>query len=288
MWIRSTIASLLLVIPALAGAADFSQSVPVQAGGRLEIDLDSGDLEIEVHDLEEVHVDAYATGGLLGSTRFELRSDGVDAEFKSKGGGWLFGGSRVRVRVRVPQRYSIDAKTRGGNVEIAALEGEVSAETSGGKIELDGARGDVELKTSGGPIRVANVQGDLEVRTSGGVIQVSEVKGEIDVETSGGAIGVYDVMGAVKARTSGGRIEVRFLGLPEGELRTSGGSIRAELPGGVGVDLEAETSGGRVEMDDELRVLGEIRSDRVSGQINGGGPKLELRTSGGNILVRVR
>ena len=190
--------------------------------------------------------------------------------------------------MRVPRTYSVEIDTRGGNIEIAPLEGEVSVRTSGGKIEIDGARGDVEARTSGGHIRIADVVGDVEARTSGGRIRVSEVQGEIDIQTSGGSIGVYDVVGPVNARTSGGPIEVRFAGEPEGELRTSGGSILAEIPANAALDLEAETSGGRVEIDGELRVRGQISSNRVHGEINGGGPVLQLRTSGGNVRVRVR
>lgn len=281
------LAILIALLPAAALAADFSRSVPVQPGGELEIDLDSGDLVIETHDLDEVHVDAFASGGLLGSARFELESDGRDAHFEGHSGGWFFG-QRVRVRVRVPREYSIDVETNGGNVEIAALDGSVKARTSGGRIDLDGARGEVELRSSGGAIRIAQVTGDIEARTSGGPIRVSEVTGEIDVETSGGSIDLLDVAGAVKARTSGGSIDVRFRERPEGELRTSGGSIRAELPAHAGVDLEAETSGGRIELDTVLSVSGEISSDRIRGEINGGGPDLKMRTSGGNVLVRAR
>ncbi len=277
----------LLVAPAAAGAADFSQTVVVQPGGQLEIELDSGHLEIETHELDEVHVDAYASGGLLGRARFELSGDGRDAKLEGRTGGWAIG-QRVRVRVRVPHHFSIDADTSGGNVEIAAVDGAVRAHTSGGKIELDGARGNVELRTSGGSIRVTRVVGELEARTSGGPIRVSETVGEIDVETSGGSIDLLDVSGAVRARTSGGPISVRFRERPEGELRTSGGSIRAELPADAPFDLEAETSGGRIEIDPEFRVVGEVHSDKVDGEINGGGPSLELRTSGGNVRVLAR
>ena len=96
------------------------------------------------------------------------------------------------------------------------------------------------------------------------------------------------MIGPVRARTSGGSIKVRFLEGPEGELRTSGGSILAEIPADARIDLEAETSGGRVEIAHELHIEGEIRQNKVSGELNGGGPDLQLRTSGGNVRVSVR
>ena len=287
--IRSSIAALLLLMPATALADDFTQTVAAQMGGRLEVDLRGGHVVIETHEREAVRVDAYTPSGFLGrSMKFELESDGTNVELKGEGGGWFSAGANVRVRV--PRVYSVEIETAGGNVEIGALEGSVEVQTSGGNVILDGARGDVELRTSGGKIEIANVIGDVEARTSGGPIRVSEVEGEIDVETSGGPIRIYDVTGPVRARTSGGRIEVRFAGDPEGDIRTSGGPIVAELPRGAGVDLEARTSGGRVKLESDVAIelQGEIDPQNVQGRVNGGGPDLKLRTSGGNVSIRVR
>ena len=287
--IRSCIAALLLLMPATALAGDFTQTVSAQPGGRLELDLRGGHVVIETHEQEAVRVDAYAPSGFLGrSMKFEIKSDGTNVELKGEGGGWFSGGAKVRVRV--PRVYSVEIETAGGNVEIGALEGSVEAQTSGGNITLDGARGDVEVRTSGGRIVISDVVGDVEARTSGGPIRVSEVEGEIDVETSGGAIHIYDVTGPVRARTSGGRIEVRFAGDPEGDLRTSGGPIVAEIPRGAGIDLKARTSGGRVKLESgvAIELRGGIDPQNVEGRVNGGGPDLKLQTSGGNVSIRVR
>ena len=291
--LRNILPALLSALPVavLATAAlaeDFTQSVDARSGGTLEVDLRGGKLEIETHELEEVRVDAYSRSGFFGSAiQFSIESDGTDVQLKGKGG-WFTGNARVRIRV--PRKYSLDVRTAGGNVDIAAVAGAVEARTSGGRITLDGARGDVELRTSGGPIEVRNVVGEIEARTSGGPIRVEEVDGEIDVETSGGSIWIYDVSGPVKAKTSGGSIEVRFAARPEGDIETSGGSIVAELPEGEGVDLDARTSGGRVTLDSPVKIelRGNIDPNHVRGTINGGGPELKLRTSGGNVRVLVR
>lgn len=286
--LRITLAFALLLSPSLTRAADWSGSVVVEPGGTLEIELDVGRIEVETHDLDEVSVDAYASGGWFGRTmEFELESDGADAELTGEGGGF-FSGGRVRVRVRVPKRYSLDADTSGGSIQIEALEGEVRARTSGGKIVVDGARGDVEVETSGGEIEISSVRGDVEARTSGGPIRLSDVQGEIDVRTSGGSIRLHEVTGPIQARTSGGSIDVRFSARPEGELQTSGGGIHAQVPAGVGIDLEAETSGGRVTVEENLTLAGRIESQRVEAELNGGGPDLRLKTSGGNVRISTR
>ena len=71
-------------------------------------------------------------------------------------------------------------------------------------------------------------------------------------------------------------------------LRTSGGTITCTLIPDVAVDLEAKTSGGRVSTDFvvEPDIQGKISKSRLEGSINGGGPLLKLRTSGGNIHLQ--
>lgn len=275
--------------PLGADASELRDRVRVKPGGTLSVRLDAGSLEVETHDDHAVEVDAVSSG--LGSVRFELSSDGENATLEGRGSSWLgplLGSGRVRVRVRVPEQYSLDARTGGGSIDIEELGGTARARTSGGSIAIDGARGPVELQTSGGSIRVESVVGDVTARTSGGSIDVSEVTGRIEVRTSGGPIRALDVGGPVLARTSGGSIQVRFSGTPEGEVRTSGGSIEAELPEDAGVDLEARTSGGRVAIDDDFEVQGRIGEERAEVRLNGGGRELKLSTSGGNVRVRAR
>jgi DUF4097 and DUF4098 domain-containing protein YvlB len=233
-----------------------------------------------------VRVDASYTG----SVEFELRRDGNDVELQGRSEGfWGFLSSqRVRVRVRVPERYSVEVETNGGSIELEDIGGTVSARTSGGQIEVDGATGSADLETSGGSVEAYEVEGEVRARTSGGRVTVSEARGPIDVETSGGPLRIHDVFGPVRGKTSGGSISVRFEGRPEGELTTSGGSIEAELPEDEGVELDASTSGGRVEVDAPLVLRGLIDRNHVKGELFGGGPPLRLHTSGGNIRIRVR
>ncbi len=276
---------------ALAADLEFRESVPVKPGGTLQIELATGSVEVQTDDAHEVSIEARARGWGAGSMRFELSSDGEDAQLVGEPRGW-FGPlvilPRVRVKVRVPERYSIEIRTGGGSIEIDDLGGTALAKTNGGRVVLDGAEGPVELTTSGGSIDAEDVRGDLSVRTSGGGIRISDVTGRVEAETSGGPIRVHDVGGPVLARTSGGSISVRFSGAPEGDLETSGGAIEAEFDEKARLNLEAETSGGRVRVEDDLQITGSITSDRVEGRINGGGPSLRLKTSGGNVRIRLR
>ncbi len=277
------------LLPLTTLADEFRESVRVQAGGRLQVDLDAGSVEVETPDREEVSAEARASGWGSGGMEFRLEGDGTDAKFVGKARGFMggiLGGFRVQVRLRIPERFSVEIRTGGGSIQIEEIEGEVEARTSGGRIELDGAQGDVELRTSGGGIRVEEVDGNVFAQTSGGSIRISDVTGEVEARTSGGNVYVHDVGGPVIAKTSGGSVSARFEGPPEGTLETSGGSVEVEFPDDAPVTIDASTSGGRVQIDSDLRIRGTLQSSRVVGDINGGGPELRIRTSGGNIRIR--
>ena len=283
------IAALALALAPAAGADDFAKSVPAEPGGELRVRLDGGSVELESHDERRVRVDARHLGWGSGELDLDVKSDGTDVRIDGRGKGWigrLLSGGTLRLRVRVPERYSVDVRTGGGSIALEELEGSVKLRTSGGSVELDQVRGDVDVETSGGSIEGDEIEGDVKARTSGGRIDLQEVAGEVRVRTSGGPIHVHEVVGPVDARTSGGPISVRFTGAPEGSIETSGGGIEVEFPDDVGVNLDAKTSGGSVEIDDEFQVRGRVDRERVAAEINGGGRRLTIRTSGGGIRIR--
>jgi len=68
-------------------------------------------------------------------------------------------------------------------------------------------------------------------------------------------------------------------------LSTSGGSVQVRLSPEVKLDINASTSGGRVHTDFDILVRGNLTGSSLQGKLNGGGPELYLRTSGGNITI---
>ena len=72
----------------------------------------------------------------------------------------------------------------------------------------------------------------------------------------------------------------------DSQLKTSGGGIVLLLAPGLAFDLDAHTSGGEVQTDVSVTLLGKQRESTLNGKLNGGGPKLLLRSSGGDIHLR--
>lgn len=267
-----------LVTVALAGYSwaangqDIERSFTVAEGDRVVVDVERADLNITAWDRSEVGISVSNT------ERYEFdfsQENGVvtiNGEYDRPG--FVFGGFSNRrsatVTMNVPYRQNLDLRTSGGDIDLDRLQGEFHARTSGGNIEAGAIDGSSNLRTSGGTIRLENSSGPVVAETSGG---------SINIESAGGA---------VFARTSGGSVEVGFAGQPDGdsELRTSGGSVTAYLNDDVQANIDASTSGGRVTSD-----IPGVAPENSAGRsnleqaLNGGGPELVMRTSGGSVRI---
>jgi DUF4097 and DUF4098 domain-containing protein YvlB len=106
---------------------------------------------------------------------------------------------------------------------------------------------DLELHTSGGPIEVATLNGHVQANTSGGRMKFRDIKDSIKWHTRLGPIEAWNINGDVNLSTSGGLISVSSI-TGQTKLSTSGGGIYAhhmQCPvNGEGPILKLKTSGG--------------------------------------------
>ena len=295
----------------------------VKSGGSLTVLSEFGAIEIQTaeQDKVEVVITKESKSNLIKASQevledFELafEHEGSDVHirgaFKQGLEHWQKQLNKLKIHflIIVPQQYNTDLNTTNGGISVANLTGDARAKTSGGSLCFQDITGTVVGHTSGGSIEAVNVKGDVQVRTSGGSIRLGAIQGFVSGRTSGGSIKVVDCSGGtevrtsgggiwlggigrnVTARTSGGSIKANITIQPQGEcsLRTSGGQITCTLIPDIAVDLEAKASGGRVSTDFavESTIQGKVPKNRLEGSINGGGPLLKLRTSGGNIHLQ--
>ena len=252
--IIATVIALSSITFSIAKTLQQNESFTVGAGGTLYLDTDMGSIDIESHDRDTVEVAIYRKR--LSESEFEVTftQDGddlrVNGEKNGIGSFFSFGSLGVRFQIKVPNRYDLNLKTSGGSIELSDLNGKVNAYTSGGSITL------------------------------------GKIVGDVDVKTSGGSIKVEEVVGNISGHTSGGSIRVKMSQQPteDSRLTTSGGSITAYLISSIAVDLEAKTSGGSVSSD--FDVNGKLKSKKLKGTINGGGPEMYLKTSGGSVRIK--
>jgi hypothetical protein len=294
----------------------------VDTGGTLVIESDLGSINITTHNKKTVDVNIIRkldTNSKKEADRiledltidFEQQGDDITIIAKLDKEDWGFWKKirrkiKVEFNVLVPEEYnailktsggsisvddldgSVTSKTSGGSLKFGHINGPVSGHTSGGSITLAGCTGDADIKTSGGSLNIGNVDGNVVAKTSGGSIRIASSKGPIDAVTSGGSVNVEEVAGKINAKTSGGSVNAKISDQPGGPCRlsTSGGSINVYLAEDINVTVDAKTSGGKVRTEFPVTVQGEIKKNRLNADINGGGPDLILRTSGGNINIK--
>ena len=286
--------SLVLAL-ALSGAPALADTLErefdVAAGGILVLDTEPGSVDIRTGG-RGIRVEVVRTGQRADEfdVRFEQSADRLEVRGRWPDvlSSWRSRPkARIEYRITVPEAFNLDLSTSGGSIKVADLAGEVRARTSGGSIRLGQIQGEVDADTSGGSIVLDGGGSDARLETSGGSIRVGEVQGTLYANTSGGSIRVDGVAGNVTAKTSGGSVDATLRGQPTGEclLSTSGGTVTLQLPDNIAVDIDASSSGGRVSSDLPLDNA-TMSKRRIRGSLNGGGPLVRLKSSGGGVRIR--
>ena len=264
------------------------------SSGELFVSTSGGSIKVEGGKSNSVKVEMYVKSNKHSDSklreileedyeiRIEKSGSRIEAVANRVGKNWSWNGISISFVIYTPEKFACDLNTSGGSLKISGVSANHhELKTSGGSITADDMAGDLEARTSGGSITVNDFVGELNARTSGGSIKISDIKGDIDVSTSGGGIRIDDAEGAVHATTSGGSINADMSRLEDQlVLKTSGGSVHATIPSGLGLDLDLR--GNRVNTSLN-NFSGESKSDRVKGTVNGGGIVVQLATSGGSV-----
>jgi len=251
---------------------------------------------LELHD---VHADVdLRTGG----GRIEVTDSRVDGRMKT-------GGGAVLVKNVIGD---LRATSGGGNVQY------INVRNTDDEILMpSGLTGDglgektVMISTAGGRISVKEAPEGAVVSTGGGNVRVRGADRFADANTGGGDIEIELESGWVSASTGAGDIEVTIDRDDAGdvgyELSSGYGDITLVLPGDFGMDLDVDLRytrgssrnfGVESDFDVEIEHSGEWERRRGSdnwikhvygkGEVNGGGRKVRIVTTNGNVYVRKR
>ena len=278
----------------------------VQPGGSLKAATQGGDITIQTSDSSSVHIVAKQV--IHASTEqeadeilaklaltFEQKGNDVTAEakYEKRGPGTWFGSwppVNVSFVITVPKNFNLNLNTSGGDIAVASVAGNVRARTSGGDLKFAKVDGDIDAGTSGGNVVLQEGTARAKLTTSGGDIEVDRAGGPTEVSTSGGNIALRSVAQLISATTSGGDVRAIITEPLKQDtlLSTSGGQVDVQVVKGAGFQLDASTSGGDVNAAGLTITIekGGSGKSRLAGSVNGGGPRLKLRSSGGDIRVR--
>lgn len=279
---------------------DFHYTYPQTAGGRFSIDNFNGSVEITGWDQNTVDISGtkYAESqSLLNAMQIEASSSGNAVRVKTTRPDPHHGNMGAKYVIRVPRQTTLeDVASSNGSIRVEDIDGNAHLATSNGSVHLTKIHGNVDAHSSNGSIEVNDVKGNVNFRTSNGGVHADNVEGAFEAETSNGGIRahLHDTESGhpIRLSTSNGGIDLQVDSLRQNDVvaSTSNGPITVRMPGNVGARLHASTnSNGSVRSDfDVLIHPGELSKHRMEGTIGGGGAKIDLTTSNGNInLVRM-
>lgn len=188
---------------------------------------------------------------------------------------------------------------RAGEVVLGSVSGDCRVQSLGGPINIGDVMGSVDLQTGAGDVLVRAARSGGRMATQGGNIQLVYAGAPIRLESGGGDIVLRQAAGSVVASTRSGDINVRAVDSAKSlrmDLSTVGGSIQLVLPPHFAADIDATVIAPASEERNIItefpgltitrETLGAQVRIRATGTINGGGQKVELRSEGGNILLR--
>jgi hypothetical protein len=253
------LALLAVALPASAAlpARDVSKTLPLAAGETVRVDTYKGSVKVTTWEKAEVAVDAR-----------------IEADESC--------GSEKQAAHWVEQTRVLIEKKQGGvsiTSDYDALEEAVH--WFGSCTSRPFVHYTIRMPKSA-PLRIKDYKSDLIVK---------ELAADLDVETYKGRLDVVGLAGAFRVETYKGEVNagiVRLAGEVRGE--TYKGSIVLHLPGAAAFELNAD-AGRRGSIKSEFQSEeswhgSRHRSLRVSGAVNGGGPRVSLKTDKGSLAVR--
>lgn len=192
----------------------------------------------------------------------------------------------ITFTLEVPAHVHLDLQTNDGSITVDSLSGRMRARAKTGTIFFRQIDGTVDARTETGDVIVSRCTGAVTLRTHQGDVRIGMVGGRASLETVEGDIELQSAHDGVRALTQSGDITAGFANVVKAsQIRTALGNIRAQINPDTAFSLRAVSGWGRVTNRLALDEVGNGRSGRLSGQLNGGGPLLELRANGGRVTI---
>jgi beta-lactamase regulating signal transducer with metallopeptidase domain len=162
----------------------------------------------------------------------------------------------------------------------------LEAASGSGNIVDQGVGQGAKLSTGSGNIEATGLEGGFKTETGSGNIAIDEAgDGDAKAETGSGNIEVKGVHGALKAETGSGNITAAGTPSSPWKIETGSGSVEFS-PGSAPLNLNASTGSGSISSDKPVAIPVSSDGRKMSGQLNGGGPEVQISTGSGDIRIK--
>jgi len=206
----------------------------------------------------------------------------------------------VDYKLTVPTGASVELHGISSEIEVNNLKGALRAESVSGSVRIDNASRVEQAKSVSGSVSVTGVtECDLDLSTVSGSVQATNIKvRSLNAASVSGQVILNDtICDRLRATSVSGSVEYAGSITEKGryEVNTHSGSVRFQIPTGVGFDLQANTFSGSVRSDFAMTVGGDGRDLRPRGRdrslratFGDGSAELVFNTFSGSIALQKR
>jgi Toastrack DUF4097 len=165
----------------------------------------------------------------------------------------------------------------GLDLAVRTGDGDIMAARIAGRAEISSGDGDVVIGTAEGEaLIVGTADGDISIgRLSANRAQIS---------TADGDISLGEVRTALAVSTGDGDLRITFAEANEANISTGDGDVVLFVPSTLRASFRL--AGEDLEVAAGMELQGRVRDDRIEGDLNGGGPQINVRTGDGSVTLR--
>jgi DUF4097 and DUF4098 domain-containing protein YvlB len=277
----------------IRGLNRIDTTVRLDRGGAVDLSLVSGKIRVTGWDRPDVKVTASVESGRL---RFDANSSRVTLTVEDSDNEGRRGRNRHN---NVGDAQFVVSVPRGSRLILEAVSGDVTAKGSQGEIEATSVSGDVDVSDGvravtaeavSGSVRTSQVSGNLRTETVSGDLRAENVSGNIEASSVSGTIHLVGIQSKdVRTETVSGDITYSGSIEPSGRysFEAHSGTIRLNIPRGVGAQFSVETFSGDVTTDVPVTIPpgSKRREGRMEFTIGDGRARVTANTFSGSIVV---
>jgi DUF4097 and DUF4098 domain-containing protein YvlB len=235
---------------------------------------------------------------IVGNVRIESGGGSIRGETIDGDASIRTGGGSVTIKTTTGQA---EVSSGGGSLRLDKVGKALTMSTGGGTVNVGDVGGGADVRTGGGSISVGKVLQSLKLSTGGGSVEVKGASGDMTVRTGGGSVTMEDVSGTLALKTGGGDISVELTPMGKGgsTIYSGGGDIQFYIPENAKASIEATLNlkQGWGRSWKRYKITSDFKAEKSeknedeetvfsSYTLNGGGDRIELETTNGNIDIR--
>jgi DUF4097 and DUF4098 domain-containing protein YvlB len=196
------------------------------------------------------------------------------------------GGPTVDIIVYTPSKSNAAISSGTGDVMVTDIDGNVEARVGNGSLTNRNGSGSTRLSSAAGDVTVNEFSGTVFANLISGNIYLNSVAGETRLRVTAGDALLDGLSGDVLAQIMSGNITFRANSVHRVvDLEATVGDIRAIIATAAGLHLNLE--GSNVTLGQINDFAGDIRHNRVTGALRGGGANIRLKSVTGQVHLEI-